>query len=92
MQLKLLGHSWHAMTRFPFYSSGSSPEDDSPPIPVCQNFMVPKKEISMFPDMGKWKRSQVCHTYDRFRNEPIYSPEGLDTHYMEMEKLQGPVH
>eukprot|EP00061_Rhincodon_typus_P014384 g41370.t1 len=23
------------------------------------NFVVPKKEINMFPDMGKWKRSKV---------------------------------
>uniref|UniRef100_A0A8C8HUB0 Serine/threonine-protein phosphatase 2A activator n=1 Tax=Oncorhynchus tshawytscha TaxID=74940 RepID=A0A8C8HUB0_ONCTS len=27
------------------YSSGSSPEDDTPHIPVDQTFMVPKKEI-----------------------------------------------
>uniref|UniRef100_A0A8C7UA21 Serine/threonine-protein phosphatase 2A activator n=1 Tax=Oncorhynchus mykiss TaxID=8022 RepID=A0A8C7UA21_ONCMY len=39
---------------------------DSPPIPVCQNFMVPKKEISMFPDMGKWKRSQAYADYMGF--------------------------
>lgn len=39
--------------------SGASPEDDRPPLPASFNFMVPKKEISMVPDMGKWKRSQV---------------------------------
>ncbi|KAG9342209.1 hypothetical protein JZ751_016711 [Albula glossodonta] len=38
--------------------SGSSPEDDKPPLPFSLNFMVPKKEISTVPDMGKWKRSQ----------------------------------
>ncbi|XP_029503358.1 serine/threonine-protein phosphatase 2A activator [Oncorhynchus nerka] len=48
------------------HHSGSSPEDDTPPIPVCQNFMVPKKEISMFPDMGKWKRSQAYADYMGF--------------------------
>lgn len=36
---------------------GSSPEDEAPEANTT--FMVPKKEISMVPDMGKWKRSQV---------------------------------
>lgn len=36
---------------------GSTPEDEAPAASVT--FMVPKKEISMVPDMGKWKRSQV---------------------------------
>jgi len=42
--------------------TGSSHEDDRPPSTVNFNFIVPKKEISMVPDMGKWKRSQVCFT------------------------------
>ncbi|KAL2100067.1 hypothetical protein ACEWY4_004461 [Coilia grayii] len=46
--------------------SGSSPEDDTPPIPGNYNFMVPKKEISMVPDMGKWKRSQAYADYMGF--------------------------
>ncbi|KAJ8386705.1 hypothetical protein AAFF_G00166540 [Aldrovandia affinis] len=46
--------------------SGSSPEDDKPPLPVDLNFMVPKKEISMVPDMGKWKRSQAYADYMGF--------------------------
>ncbi|XP_036418881.1 serine/threonine-protein phosphatase 2A activator [Colossoma macropomum] len=46
--------------------SGASPEDDRPPIPVSFNFMVPKKEISMVPDMGKWKRSQAYADYMGF--------------------------
>uniref|UniRef100_A0A673YHN5 Serine/threonine-protein phosphatase 2A activator n=1 Tax=Salmo trutta TaxID=8032 RepID=A0A673YHN5_SALTR len=33
---------------------------------TLQNFMVPKKEISMFPDMGKWKRSQAYADYMGF--------------------------
>lgn len=36
---------------------GSTPEDEAPEANTT--FMVPKKEISMVPDMGKWKRSQV---------------------------------
>uniref|UniRef100_A0A671R5U5 Serine/threonine-protein phosphatase 2A activator n=1 Tax=Sinocyclocheilus anshuiensis TaxID=1608454 RepID=A0A671R5U5_9TELE len=36
-----------------------SHEDDKPPNPGDFSFMVPKKEISMVPDMGKWKRSQM---------------------------------
>lgn len=42
-----------------FEFSGSSPEDDASKVPASFTFMVPKKEISMVPDMGKWKRSQV---------------------------------
>uniref|UniRef100_A0A4W5NJQ4 Serine/threonine-protein phosphatase 2A activator n=1 Tax=Hucho hucho TaxID=62062 RepID=A0A4W5NJQ4_9TELE len=52
------------LTSLNFYSSGSSPEDDTPHIPVDQNFMVPKKENSMVSDNGQWKCSQVLHTYD----------------------------
>ncbi|XP_016408974.1 serine/threonine-protein phosphatase 2A activator isoform X2 [Sinocyclocheilus rhinocerous] len=47
-------------------SSGSSHEDDKPPNPVDFSFMVPKKEISMVPDMGKWKRSQAYADYIGF--------------------------
>ncbi|XP_052412901.1 serine/threonine-protein phosphatase 2A activator isoform X2 [Carassius gibelio] len=46
--------------------SGSSHEDDKPPNPVSFNFMLPKKEISMVPDMGKWKRSQAYADYMGF--------------------------
>uniref|UniRef100_A0A8C1D6T0 Serine/threonine-protein phosphatase 2A activator n=2 Tax=Cyprinus carpio TaxID=7962 RepID=A0A8C1D6T0_CYPCA len=44
----------------------SSHEDGKPPNPVDFNFMVPKKEISMVPDMGKWKRSQAYADYIGF--------------------------
>nr|AAH76243.1 Protein phosphatase 2A activator, regulatory subunit 4 [Danio rerio] len=47
-------------------ASGSSHEDDKPPSSVGFNFMVPKKEISMVPDMGKWKRSQAYADYIGF--------------------------
>lgn len=43
---------------FSFYL-GSTPEDEAPEVPNSNTFMVPRKEISMVPDMGKWKRSQV---------------------------------
>ncbi|KAJ8286526.1 hypothetical protein GJAV_G00040160 [Gymnothorax javanicus] len=46
--------------------SGSSPEDDKPPLPANFSFMVPKKEISMVPDMGKWKHSQAYADYMGF--------------------------
>ncbi|XP_057183580.1 serine/threonine-protein phosphatase 2A activator isoform X1 [Triplophysa rosa] len=46
--------------------SGSSHEDDKSPSHVSFNFMVPKKEISMVPDMGKWKRSQAYADYMGF--------------------------
>uniref|UniRef100_A0A3P8WP13 Serine/threonine-protein phosphatase 2A activator n=1 Tax=Cynoglossus semilaevis TaxID=244447 RepID=A0A3P8WP13_CYNSE len=42
--------------------SGSTSEDETP---KCA-FMVPKKEISMVPDMGKWKRSQAYADYMGF--------------------------
>ncbi|MGH0164092.1 UNVERIFIED_CONTAM: hypothetical protein FKN15_046614 [Acipenser sinensis] len=45
---------------------GSSPEDDVPHIPANLSFMVPKKEIHMVPDMGKWKRSQAYVDYIGF--------------------------
>uniref|UniRef100_A0A8B9GUM8 Serine/threonine-protein phosphatase 2A activator n=1 Tax=Astyanax mexicanus TaxID=7994 RepID=A0A8B9GUM8_ASTMX len=44
----------------------TSTEDDGPPISAKFNFMVPKKEISMVPDMGKWKRSQAYADYMGF--------------------------
>uniref|UniRef100_A0A672LQY8 Serine/threonine-protein phosphatase 2A activator n=1 Tax=Sinocyclocheilus grahami TaxID=75366 RepID=A0A672LQY8_SINGR len=47
-------------------SSGSSHEGDKPPNPGDFSFMVPKKEISMVPDMGKWKRSQAYADYIGF--------------------------
>lgn len=34
-----------------------SPEDEAPDAGTA--YIIPKKEISMVPDMGKWKRSQV---------------------------------
>uniref|UniRef100_A0A8C4X8Y1 Serine/threonine-protein phosphatase 2A activator n=1 Tax=Erpetoichthys calabaricus TaxID=27687 RepID=A0A8C4X8Y1_ERPCA len=43
--------------------AGSSPEDE---IPGPQSFAVPKKEINMVPDMGKWKRSQAYADYMGF--------------------------
>uniref|UniRef100_A0A6Q2X2R5 Serine/threonine-protein phosphatase 2A activator n=1 Tax=Esox lucius TaxID=8010 RepID=A0A6Q2X2R5_ESOLU len=46
--------------------SASSPEDETSPVPVNHNFMVPKKEICMVPDMGKWKRSQAYADYMGF--------------------------
>ncbi|XP_078143048.1 serine/threonine-protein phosphatase 2A activator isoform X2 [Centroberyx gerrardi] len=46
--------------------SGSSPEDDAPQLPANPTFMIPKKEISMVPDMGKWKRSQAYADYMGF--------------------------
>ncbi|XP_051748876.1 serine/threonine-protein phosphatase 2A activator isoform X2 [Ctenopharyngodon idella] len=46
--------------------SGSSHEDDKLPSPVNFSFIVPKKEISMVPDMGKWKRSQAYADYMGF--------------------------
>ncbi|XP_051968386.1 serine/threonine-protein phosphatase 2A activator-like [Xyrauchen texanus] len=45
--------------------SGSH-QDDQPPNPVSFSFMVPKKEISMVSDMGKWKRSQAYADYMGF--------------------------
>uniref|UniRef100_A0A671VDF4 Serine/threonine-protein phosphatase 2A activator n=1 Tax=Sparus aurata TaxID=8175 RepID=A0A671VDF4_SPAAU len=46
--------------------SGSTPEDEAPEVRVSNTFMVPKKEISMVPDMGKWKRSQAYADYMGF--------------------------
>ncbi|XP_078128396.1 serine/threonine-protein phosphatase 2A activator isoform X2 [Sander vitreus] len=46
--------------------SGSTPEDEAPQVPDSVTFMVPKKEISMVPDMGKWKRSQAYADYMGF--------------------------
>ncbi|XP_040013101.1 serine/threonine-protein phosphatase 2A activator isoform X4 [Xiphias gladius] len=41
---------------------GSTSEDEATEV----TFMVPKKEISMVPDMGKWKRSQAYADYMGF--------------------------
>ncbi|CAI5666180.1 serine/threonine-protein phosphatase 2A activator [Oreochromis niloticus] len=46
--------------------SGSTPEDEAPEEGASFTFMVPKKEISMVPDMGKWKRSQAYADYIGF--------------------------
>ncbi|XP_041098681.1 serine/threonine-protein phosphatase 2A activator isoform X1 [Polyodon spathula] len=46
--------------------AGSSPEDGVPHLPASLSFMVPKKEIHMVPDMGKWKRSQAYADYIGF--------------------------
>ncbi|CAI5794049.1 serine/threonine-protein phosphatase 2A activator isoform X1 [Podarcis raffonei] len=42
-----------------------SPEEAALP-PPHRNFMIPKKEINMVPDMGKWKRSQAYADYTGF--------------------------
>nr|XP_028571918.1 serine/threonine-protein phosphatase 2A activator isoform X1 [Podarcis muralis] len=42
-----------------------SPEEAALPPPY-RNFMIPKKEINMVPDMGKWKRSQAYADYTGF--------------------------
>uniref|UniRef100_A0A8C3IDX8 Serine/threonine-protein phosphatase 2A activator n=1 Tax=Chrysemys picta bellii TaxID=8478 RepID=A0A8C3IDX8_CHRPI len=58
-----------------------SPEEATPPL--CQSFMIPKKEIHMVPDMAKWKRSQpieklmeLLDTLDRWIDEtpPVNQP------------------
>ncbi|KAG7254148.1 hypothetical protein CRUP_000185, partial [Coryphaenoides rupestris] len=46
--------------------SGSSTEDGTANAPVAFSFTLPKKEISMVPDMGKWKRSQAYADYMGF--------------------------
>ncbi|XP_031731601.1 serine/threonine-protein phosphatase 2A activator [Anarrhichthys ocellatus] len=46
--------------------SGSTPEDEAHEVTDSVTFMVPKKEISMVPDMGKWKRSQAYADYMGF--------------------------
>ncbi|KAE8284765.1 Serine/threonine-protein phosphatase 2A activator [Larimichthys crocea] len=46
--------------------SGSTPEDEGPEVTAANTFMIPKKEISMVPDMGKWKRSQAYADYMGF--------------------------
>uniref|UniRef100_A0A8C3ARL3 Serine/threonine-protein phosphatase 2A activator n=1 Tax=Cyclopterus lumpus TaxID=8103 RepID=A0A8C3ARL3_CYCLU len=46
--------------------SGSTPEDEAHEVTDSVTFMVPKKEISMVPDMSKWKRSQAYADYMGF--------------------------
>ncbi|XP_048469736.1 serine/threonine-protein phosphatase 2A activator [Rhincodon typus] len=46
--------------------SGSSPEEEMRISFANHNFVVPKKEINMFPDMGKWKRSKAYTDYIGF--------------------------
>ncbi|KAI4797649.1 hypothetical protein KUCAC02_024942 [Chaenocephalus aceratus] len=46
--------------------SGSTPEDEASKATDSVTFMVPKKEISMVPDMGKWKRSMAYADYIGF--------------------------
>uniref|UniRef100_A0A8C5B2F3 Serine/threonine-protein phosphatase 2A activator n=1 Tax=Gadus morhua TaxID=8049 RepID=A0A8C5B2F3_GADMO len=46
--------------------SCSSTEDDAANAPATFSFVVPKKEISMVPDMGKWRRSQAYADYMGF--------------------------
>ncbi|XP_041825151.1 serine/threonine-protein phosphatase 2A activator [Melanotaenia boesemani] len=46
--------------------TGSAPEDEAPAVTASTTYMVPKKEISMVPDMGKWKRSQAYADYIGF--------------------------
>lgn len=69
---------------------GSTPEDEAPTVTAGITFMVPKKEISMVPDMGKWKRSQVGlifimkslipETSTYFSNQPVLDTGSLK-HY-----------
>lgn len=47
-------------------ASGSTADDETKDVNTTYNFMVPKKEISMVPDMGKWKRSQAYADYMGF--------------------------
>lgn len=44
------------MLKYLIYLGSTSEDEDAT---ANNSFMVPKKEISMVPDMGKWKRSQV---------------------------------
>ncbi|XP_077478983.1 serine/threonine-protein phosphatase 2A activator isoform X2 [Stigmatopora argus] len=44
--------------------SGATPEDGT--LEATTNFMVPKKEITMVPDMGKWKQSKAYVDYVGF--------------------------
>ncbi|XP_076868050.1 serine/threonine-protein phosphatase 2A activator isoform X2 [Brachyhypopomus gauderio] len=46
--------------------AGASSEDDGPAVHASFNFQLPKKEISMVTDMGKWKRSQAYAAYMGF--------------------------
>lgn len=39
--------------------TGSSPEEEMRLSFTNHTFIIPKKEINMFTDMAKWKRSQV---------------------------------
>ncbi|XP_066466966.1 serine/threonine-protein phosphatase 2A activator [Tiliqua scincoides] len=43
-----------------------SPEEAAAPTAPQRNFMIPKKEINMVPDMAKWKRSQAYADYMGF--------------------------
>ncbi|KAJ7308501.1 hypothetical protein JRQ81_009065 [Phrynocephalus forsythii] len=60
----------------------ADPSEEAAP-PPCEKFMIPKKEINMVPDMGKWKRSQpiknlvaLLDTLDRWIDEtpPVDQP------------------
>ncbi|XP_060697140.1 serine/threonine-protein phosphatase 2A activator isoform X3 [Hemiscyllium ocellatum] len=46
--------------------SGSSPEEEMQISFANHNFVEPKKEINMFPDMSKWKRSKAYTDYVGF--------------------------
>ncbi|KAM6986454.1 serine/threonine-protein phosphatase 2A activator isoform 1-T1 [Aplochiton taeniatus] len=48
------------------HQSSSLPEDGIASAPANHSFKVPQKEISMVPDMGKWKRSQAYADYMGF--------------------------
>ncbi|TNM92387.1 serine/threonine-protein phosphatase 2A activator [Takifugu flavidus] len=45
-------------------NSEATPEDDAPN--VTETFMIPRKEINMVTDMGKWKQSQAYADYMGF--------------------------
>lgn len=47
----------HCLCFTPSLHLAGASEEMAPPIQ--QNFMIPKKEINIVSDMGKWKRSQV---------------------------------
>lgn len=48
----------HCLCFISFLHLPGNSEEMAPPLQ--QNFMIPRKEINMVSDMGKWKRSQVC--------------------------------
>ncbi|XP_060697139.1 serine/threonine-protein phosphatase 2A activator isoform X2 [Hemiscyllium ocellatum] len=80
--------------------SGSSPEEEMQISFANHNFVEPKKEINMFPDMSKWKRSKpveklivLLNTLDKWIDEtpPVNQPsrfgnKAFRTWYSKLEK------